>query len=320
MYRFVLGIRSAVFRGMFYGSLPEKGDNAIDISDIQRDAFGNMLSFLYTDTMDNLTADNVFFTMFCADKYDLPLLVKICSDFVVNQLTPTNCLETLKQVQSFSQSAVGSFAVSIVERCLTLIDANTSAILQSDQFTEISQDVLQSILQRDTLSAEENDVYLAVERWSAAACAGGALDTSAANRRQMLGAALFHVRFPLLTNTQLADGPGKSGLLTDAELLSVFMYQSATVKPEISFPTERRTEQRQVVIAATIFQAGDEVFVHTASDTGEFWEPARICEVHPQHVTFTLFRSWIMPGTATADKIIRAKDILKRAIWFTSTV
>ncbi|XP_055357412.1 BTB/POZ domain-containing protein 2-like [Paramacrobiotus metropolitanus] len=134
-------------------------------------------SFLYTDAVDNLSADNVFETMVCADKYDVPQL---------------HCGEVSGSV-----------------------DLNSAAILQSTEFTDTSQDTLQNILKRDTLSAEENEIYLAVERWAEAACARNALDASGANRRQKLD----------------------SGLLSEGELLSVLLYQNATVKPQnLPFP------------------------------------------------------------------------------------
>ncbi|XP_055353041.1 BTB/POZ domain-containing protein 6-like [Paramacrobiotus metropolitanus] len=211
-HKFVLGFRSPVFRTMFYGRLPEKGQDTIDIPDIHPDAFGIVLSFICTDDVDNLDADNVFATLRCADKYDL--------------LNPDNCLSTLKEVPS-PYDALGWHAESTVEICLALVDAKTAAVLRTEAFVNISRSLLRTILQRDTLTAEENAIYLAVERWAAAACTRTGTDASGGNRRLMLGGALFLVRFPLLGNSQLAEGPGKSGLLTDAEMLNLFMYRNS---------------------------------------------------------------------------------------------
>ncbi|XP_055347777.1 uncharacterized protein LOC129594937 [Paramacrobiotus metropolitanus] len=146
---------------------------------------------------------------------------------------------------------------------------------------------------------------MAVERWAAAACARNALEDSGTNRRQMLGDALFHVRFPLLTHTQLADSPGKSGLLTGAELLSVFMYHSATVKLQIAFPAERRIGTG----TRTIFRLGDQVFVER-SDNGNLWEPASVIALDRQDVVFMLYTRHTV-GMAATDQVIRAQDILK---------
>ncbi|XP_055348253.1 BTB/POZ domain-containing protein 6-like [Paramacrobiotus metropolitanus] len=297
-HKFVLCIRSSVFHTMFYGSLPEKCEGAIDIPDVHPDAFANLLSFLYTDAVDNLSIDNVIETMACADKYDVPQLMEVCADFVERQLNSRNCLAVLK-------NAVYWHVEHIVEKCLILVDLNSAAILQSKEFTDIiSQDTVHNILKRDTLSAEENIVYLAVERWATEACARCGLDTSGANRRQMLGDALFSIRFPLLTGAQLADGPGKSGLLTEMELLSVFMYQNATEKsPYLAFPIARRTGVRKT------FAVGEKIFLQDPDYDGGWWEPATITEIQPERLVYT----WCInhkEGVTTPDKVIPVKDLL----------
>ncbi|XP_055353030.1 BTB/POZ domain-containing protein 6-B-like [Paramacrobiotus metropolitanus] len=244
-HKFVLGSRSAVFRAMLFGQLSENHDNAVEIPDIPPEAFAIMLSFLYTDAVDNLSADNVFGTLKCADKYDLPQLVDICSEFIRKRLNPDNCLDTLKEALDWQ-------AEKIVKKCRVLVEEKTSAVLRSEEFVNISLQMLQDLLQLK-LQASENDIYLAVERWAAAACARNGMDASAANRRQVLRDALFLVRFPLLDNKQLADGPGQSGLLTDTEMRDLFMYLNAAVKPEVPFPTEKRIKKQLAVKNRTLY-------------------------------------------------------------------
>ncbi|XP_055357287.1 BTB/POZ domain-containing protein 3-like [Paramacrobiotus metropolitanus] len=149
---------NSVFCAMFYGKLAERSDHDIDIPDIIPDAFDNMLSFLYTDNVDNLDMDNVIQTLMCADKYDLPLLVDICCDFIRAQLCVDNCLALLN-------NAVGLRADVIVEPCLDFIDRNADAVLLSERFAAVDQKTVVMILRRDTLSAAENNVYLAVEKY-----------------------------------------------------------------------------------------------------------------------------------------------------------
>ncbi|XP_055347876.1 BTB/POZ domain-containing protein 6-like isoform X2 [Paramacrobiotus metropolitanus] len=202
-HKYIVSIRSPVFYRMFYGSVPEKGPQ-VDIPDCIPDAFANMLSCMYTDAVDkdNLTMDNVFPTIRCADKYDLPQLTAICSDFVAAQLNAQNCIAILEQ-------AVQWQADHVVEECLQLVEMETDLILRSESFTTITHDILKMILQRRVLSAEENVVYMAVDRWAVEACKRNGLEPSGGNCRQVLSDALFLVRFPLLSGPQLATGPGK---------------------------------------------------------------------------------------------------------------
>ncbi|XP_055348196.1 BTB/POZ domain-containing protein 6-like [Paramacrobiotus metropolitanus] len=298
-HKYILSIRSTVFHTMFHGSMPEKCDEYIDIPDFLPDAFANMLSYMYTDTVDHLTQDNVFPTISCADKYDLPQLTAICSEFVILHLKLTNCLNTLCQ-------AVQCGADGVVENCLRMVDVHSEVILRSDEFTSLSPDVLHTILKRNALSAGEYDIYLAVERWAAAACARDGIDPTAANRRQVLGEALFLVRFPLLTNHELADGPGKSGLLSEAQILGIFMHQFATVKPPLPFPMERRTGFK---ITVTM---DEPVF---AQFSRQFWCPAEVSGFMAGEMVVVTWCSSGVEDTVKDEKVVRAADILTNGQW-----
>ncbi|XP_055348228.1 BTB/POZ domain-containing protein 6-like [Paramacrobiotus metropolitanus] len=278
-HKFVLSIRSTVFRTMFYGSLPEQCHDVIDIPDIHPDAFTNMLSYMYTDAVQRLNVDNAFHTMVCADKYDLPRLIKVCSEIALQ--------------------VVDCGGEDIVKECLEWVDTHSDVLLQSEQFTAISRETLQAVLRRNTLTAEEHDIYLAVERWAVAACAVSGMDSAYANRRQVLDTALYLVRFPLLTNAQLANGPGKSGLLSRVEIFSIFMYRNATAKPSLQFPTEPRTGT---------FKEREQIFVH--HHIARRWDPATVTEIHPQYLVVR----WCSGQKAcrvTPGKVIRSKDTMK---------
>ncbi|XP_055344680.1 BTB/POZ domain-containing protein 3-like [Paramacrobiotus metropolitanus] len=158
VHKYVLCLRSTVFGAMFYGKLPEKCDQAIDIPDVIPDAFANMLSFLYTDTVGHLRVDNVIATLMCADKYDLPQLQKLCCDFISGQLSVDNCLAMLEHAVRFRAEAA-------VERCLDFIDRSADGVFQSKHFAVLDQSTLAMFLERDTLSVVENNVYFAAERY-----------------------------------------------------------------------------------------------------------------------------------------------------------
>ncbi|XP_055351460.1 BTB/POZ domain-containing protein 6-B-like [Paramacrobiotus metropolitanus] len=147
-------------------------------------------------------------------------------------------------------------ADNILEKCWHLLDEETEKILQSEHFKRIP---LRTLLQRDTI-------------WVAEACKGNNMEPSAANRRQMLVDALFLVRFPLLTAEQLADGPTTRSADGCRELLNIFVYHNAAVKPELPFPTE----QRNTVPMAMGLNRNEAVFARWGSRG--IWELAKIIE------------------------------------------
>ncbi|XP_055331157.1 uncharacterized protein LOC129583396 [Paramacrobiotus metropolitanus] len=127
-----------------------------------------------------------------------------------------------------------------MEECLRLIDESMEHVWLSDYFSAIKQETLLMILQRETLAADEQTIYCSVEKWAVNACNKRSPESSASNRRKMLGPALYLVRFPLLINEQLMAGPAKTGLLLESELWDIFRYKHDAVKPQILFLAEPR--------------------------------------------------------------------------------
>ncbi|XP_055356371.1 BTB/POZ domain-containing protein 3-like [Paramacrobiotus metropolitanus] len=215
-HKYVLSSSSDVFYTMFYGSLPEKCDTAIDIPDVPEDAFEIMLKYVYTDKVD-VDEDNVYPTMVCADKYDLPRLGDQCVHYVLTELRAGTCLYHLERALMW-----GAPTAHIVESCLHFVDVHCEEILESEDFAEIEHSTLERIVKRNTLFAEENLIYTAVNRWAMETCDIRNLKFSRTNRRQVLGPVLHQIRFPLMTDKQLADGPVGSGLLTLPELKDIY--------------------------------------------------------------------------------------------------
>ncbi|XP_055350032.1 BTB/POZ domain-containing protein 1-like [Paramacrobiotus metropolitanus] len=162
-------------------------------------------------------------------------MVAMCADFILKELSVSNCLEALESAVRYSYAAPG-----ILEKCLCLIYKSSKTVWESEQFCAIGQDELHTILQRDSLTASEDIIWSSVDKWATNMCKQKHMEASSANRREMLGPMLFLIRFPLLTDTQLLDGPVQTGLLLQSEAWDIYHYKHADVKPPLPFPTEPR--------------------------------------------------------------------------------
>ena len=60
--------------------------------------------------------------------------------------------------------------MELEEKCLQMIDETTEETLKSDSFPQISKQTMQKIIGRDTLNAEEINIYRACIRWAEAEC------------------------------------------------------------------------------------------------------------------------------------------------------
>ncbi|XP_055353470.1 BTB/POZ domain-containing protein 6-B-like [Paramacrobiotus metropolitanus] len=309
-HKLTLSVSSDVFHTMFYGSLPQGTDTAIDIPDVPPDAFSNMLSFIYAGAVENMRQENAVPTLYCADKYDLPWLAEACTDFILGQLKPDNCLVYLENALRWTPQYD-----ALLEACWDVVDASSGAVFQSEHFSSLERSTLEAILQRNTLSAVENVIYTAVERWAAAACARKNLSPCPKNRRRMLGPALFLVRFPLLTDSQLADGPVKNGLLHPKETCKIFQRKHSTTADDKG-PLEFSAESRKYPtfrLRGTHFRFKPQEKIFILDINGDWYATLVICE--------TACAGRLSPiakqeggslQKAMPVQIIRAVDILKR--------
>ncbi|XP_055346081.1 BTB/POZ domain-containing protein 6-like isoform X2 [Paramacrobiotus metropolitanus] len=312
-HKLALSISSDVFHTMFYGSLAEKGDTAIDIPDIPSDAFSNMLSYIYTGSVSDINPENALQTLYCADKYDLPWLAELCTDFIRDGLNADNCLMYLENAQRWTPDCD-----VVMEKCWDIIDVFSVNVLQSEYFNKLERTTLERILQRNTLSAEENAVYRAVEKWAEAGCISENLPISVANRRMILGPAFFLVRFPLLTDAQLTSGPVKSGLLSLEEMRTVLLQKhKADGETAKEGPPKFPKKPRQCIMcpfaSKYVYKRMEKVFVLYNND---YFYPAEVtkdneCAMYGEYEV----EKEREEGEASRQHMaVRSADILRRGL------
>ncbi|XP_055339202.1 BTB/POZ domain-containing protein 2-like isoform X2 [Paramacrobiotus metropolitanus] len=154
----------------------------------------------------------------------------------MDNVTPENCFSW------YLQAKCPRFAVSnLADFFLGKIDPWGASVLQSDNFLEAHIDEVKSILSRDTLRAEENQVYTAVINWANRYCVKMAIRIEdAMTLRSELGNMLYLIRFPVMTYQEIAAGPSKSGILPAEEINQLFQFWFADEPLPIKFINRRR--------------------------------------------------------------------------------
>uniref|UniRef100_A0A183C8R7 BTB domain-containing protein n=1 Tax=Globodera pallida TaxID=36090 RepID=A0A183C8R7_GLOPA len=110
------------------------------------------------------------------------------------------------------------------------------------------EQLLCTILERDELMiSEELTIWNAAIRWADNQCNQKGKECSAENRREILGPALFKIRFPLIREVDFCAKIAPSKVLMDAELLSVYMNRSHPdgAMPEL-YPLKFLTRSRSL--------------------------------------------------------------------------
>lgn len=225
-HKFVLACGSAVFDAMFNGAMATKQEE-IELPDVEPAAFLALLKFLYSDEV-QIGPETVMTTLYTAKKYAVPALEKACVEFLKRNLSSDNAFMLLTQARLFDEPQLAAL-------CLETIDKNTSEALSAEGFTDIDLDTLCAVLERDTLRIREAKLFQAVVRWAEQECLRQQLPVTAENKRLVLGRSLTLIRFPLMTVEEFAGGAAQSSILTDREVVSLFLYFTVNPKPAVSF-------------------------------------------------------------------------------------
>jgi hypothetical protein len=90
-----------------------------------------------------------------ARKYAINALENACTNYLKNNLCPENAVMILKQARFFDLDDLADAAMSIINH-------DATEILQSDNFLDIDQQTLSTILQNDTLRIKEITIFKTV--------------------------------------------------------------------------------------------------------------------------------------------------------------
>uniref|UniRef100_A0A3B3Q3Q0 BTB domain containing 2 n=1 Tax=Paramormyrops kingsleyae TaxID=1676925 RepID=A0A3B3Q3Q0_9TELE len=183
--------------------------------------------FLYSDEV-QIGPETVMTTLYTAKKYAVPALEAHCVEFLKKNLRADNAFMLLTQARLFDEPQLASL-------CLENIDKNTADALAAEGFTDIDLDTLVAVLERDTLGVREVCLFAAAVRWAEAEAQRQQLQPTPENKRKALGKALALIRFPLMTIEEFAAGPAQSSILTDREVVSLFLHFTVNPKPRVEF-------------------------------------------------------------------------------------
>ncbi|XP_034833913.2 BTB/POZ domain-containing protein 6-B isoform X2 [Maniola hyperantus] len=230
-HKYVLATGSSVFYAMFYGGLAECKQE-IEVPDVEPSAFLILLKYLYCDEI-QLEADTVLSTLYVAKKYIVPHLARACVNYLETSLTAKNACLLLSQSRLFEEP-------ELMQRCWEVIDAQAEMALTSEGFVDIDVSTLESVLARETLNCKEINLFEAALAWAHAECVRRETDITPANKRAMLGSAIYLIRFPTMTLEEFANSAAQLGILTPQETIDIFLHFTAASKPQLSYPIKAR--------------------------------------------------------------------------------
>ncbi|XP_033219913.1 speckle-type POZ protein-like [Belonocnema kinseyi] len=126
VHKEILSAKSPLFLAMFKGEIKEKSQNQIIIEDIDSNLLQEMVRYIYSDTVKELTkyAEKL---LKVADKYDIPKLKLLCSEELSRSLKIKNVIHLLELADQCHES-------SLKEKTLKFIQSNVKLILQTENY------------------------------------------------------------------------------------------------------------------------------------------------------------------------------------------
>lgn len=243
-HKFVLSVGSCVFEAMFQRNPDNSG--IIHVPDMESQAFRILLRFLYGDSNNPslaITHDTVMSILYGAKKYCVLGLERLCVDFLKKNISIENALILLSQARLFDEAQLAA-------QCLEVIDKNAMYALQTPELLDLDLETLMAILKRDTLGVREIKLWQTSIAWAKNKCKNLHQNVTPELIRQMLGGALKLIRFPLMSQEEFAQGPAQSGILTDKEVISIFLYFNLPAKSYklCEFDDEPRSTFKEYII------------------------------------------------------------------------
>ena len=231
-HKFVLSISSPVFEAMFYGELAETRDS-IELPDCEYDSLLELFRYMYSDEV-ILSGSNVMGVMYLAKKYMMPSLAEKCTQYLQDHLDPSNVFSILPAVQKYEEK-------KLLDRCWKVIDEETEEAVKSDGFWTIERSLLEVVVERDTLTIEEIELFKAVDLWATKECERQGSAADGAIKRKILGEDLIkRIRFPTMKQEDFASVVLDSEILTPKEIVSLVKYLSSVPRSPVGFPETKR--------------------------------------------------------------------------------
>ena len=222
-----------MFEAMFYGELAETTDS-IELPDCEYESLLELFRYMYSDEV-IVSGSNVMGMLYLAKKYMVPLLADKCTEYLQENLDPSNVFSILPSAQKYEEK-------NLMDRCWKVIDNQTEEAVKSDEFATIDKSLLEAVVARDTLSIKEVNLFKAVNLWATNECGRQGLTTDGEIKRRILGESIVKgIRFPVMKQDEFADAVLDSKILTPEEVIAFFKYYNSALNSPLEFSESVRS-------------------------------------------------------------------------------
>lgn len=244
-HKVILISSSPYFEAMFLSGMVESHKSSVVLQNIDPDAFEAILNMMY-DGKILITVNIVQSLLYASSIFQIDHLKQACSDFLVKQLSPHNCLG----IKGFAE----------VHGCYELMElahrhslSRFTEVSQSEDFMSLDIHQVTDLLSRDNLRVnDEEEVFDAALGW---------IEYCVEERAKYMSHLLKLVRLPLLSPSVLADKVKPNKLINSClecrDLLDeALIFYHLLPERRDSIPPERTTQRKCFYDMGIIYAVG----------------------------------------------------------------
>lgn len=156
----MLSASSEYFLTMFTGSFEESGEKEITLASVTGDILQQLISYCYSGSV-TIHRENAQGLIEAATEYQFPRVVEACTDFLITQMDPDNCIGFINFAERYELKALH-------EKALHAFYNHFTRSTKAAEFKEMPFGKLKEILEKDDLNVtSEVEIVDAIKLWIA---------------------------------------------------------------------------------------------------------------------------------------------------------
>lgn len=235
-HRLILASASVMLARMLYGHFVEGSSREVKLSGVDSTTIRSLFRYIYTGSLD-ISLNEIVPLMKSADQYCITGAKEDIWAAAKSIVEEADCSEaSIAQILSILSEAFETDLAELVGLCMDYVDVNTQEVLESKAFVEISFQLCQEIVKRDTLNdcLEETQVLLGILRWvrgwgdlNVQDSANYELPTLEPDRMESLRRLCSHIRLPLIAGEDLVKLIIPLGVFEDSVMVKALSFHFA---------------------------------------------------------------------------------------------
>lgn len=199
-HKFVLALCSSVFDNVFKNLKLDKKELLIE--DVTYRAFLCFLKYCYSGNV-SMNEEIDFDVLKLASRFNVPGLIKICEDYLLNMLDRDSCLTFYSKCSFLNNGSL------FKKKILNFIGFHFRFLVKTEAtlevFLSLSQKQLIEIAELEGLNCEEFELFNVLMTWAQHNCLKLQIPCTPKNLREILGDGLYKIRFPIFSKEEIFE-------------------------------------------------------------------------------------------------------------------